>query len=719
MKELTKLLQKRFNEMCNTGTLYRSTVSGEELWEAWMKGFGNDPIFRSTESSVHNCNYCHSFFRQYGNLVALDNNLNLMTIWDIHTTLPEDNEYKNSVKEVYNLLAVSKIRDIFVETYSYLSNPRTPFETNPKRDQSVFKLGVEKNTKIYTQEDVDRWPLSPIKVNDVLTFEHLYLEIPKQFIEFGSDSKETKMARIRQYKEVFERGILEIPLEVLELVKDLEAQGSLLNGVSYMKSVQLAINCSKEYQTIPTDKRDFWFWDKTVKLGPAVTFRNTAIGTLMIDLAEGTKGIEESCKAFNFKVDPANYMKASAPITKKQIEEAKKFVEENGYAESLIRRCATIDDINASEILHTSQDAATTKTVISVFDTIKSSTPVKHKKSEFDKAPEIGIEDFLSQVIPGSTGLEVYLTGKHKNNFVTLLTSENKDSKPLFKWSNNFSWTYTGNLTGKSQIAQTVKSFGGCVDAPLRFSIMWNEHNEAETCDLDAHAYTPANEHIYYGSWQNRKSTKTKGMLDLDTITPGKKVAVENIFWDDLNNLVNGEYKFYINNFNSGNNRGAQAEIFANGETYHYVIPSKIIGNVDIATVVVKDHEIVEVKSSKYLTDSEEKVETVYGLETTEFHKVSLLCLSPNFWKDNVGNKHYFFMLSGAKAPGDIRSLHNEYLIPELYSHRKVMEVLGNQLKVKSESGQLSGLGFNATVRDEVIVRVSGDKGKKVYKIKF
>lgn len=720
MRELTNLLQRKFNEMCSSSfnSLFRSTVTGEELWEAWMKGFGNDPIFRSTESSVHNCNYCHSFFRQYGNIIGLSDDLKIISVWDIYDDLSESSEYKESVKQVRDLLASSKIRDIFVETYSYLSNPRTPFETNPKRDQRRYKLGVEKNVKCYSQEDVDRWPNSPIRVGDILTFEHLYLEIPRDYIEFGSESKETKMARVRQHKEVFERGITEIPLEIFELVQDLEAQGSLLNGESYMKSVQLAINCSKEFKTVPGDKRDSWLWKKTLELGPAVTFRNTAIGTLMVDLAEGTKEISECCKAFNYKVDPANYMKASAPITKKQIQEAKEFVEKNGYTESLIRRCATIDDICASEILHTSQDAASTKTVISVFDTLKSDAKTKHKSSEFKGVPEIGIEDFLKDVVPGSTGVEVYLSGKHKNNFVTLLTSADKDSKPLFKWSNNFSWTYTGNLTGKSQIAQRVKSLGGNIDAPFRYSIMWNENNEASGCDLDAHAMTPAGEHIYFSTWKNRKSTQTKGMLDIDIIHPNG-IAVENIFWDDLRALVDGIYKFSIDNYNGGSNRGAKAEIFFNGTTYNFVVPSRITGKIDIAQVVIKDGNLIELKPSKYLVDSDEKPENVYGLDTTEFHKVSLLCLSPNWWGDNVGNKHYFFMLSGAKAPGDIRSLHNEYLVPELYSHRKVMEVLGSQLLVKSEENQLSGLGFNSTVRDEVIVRVSGESGKKVYKVKF
>ena len=73
-------------------------------------------------------------------------------------------------------------------------------------------------------------------------------------------------------------------------------------------------------------------------------------------------------------------------------------------------------------------------------------------------------------------------------------------------------------------------------------------------------------------------------------------------------------------------------------------------------------------------------------------------------------------MLSGAKAPEKIRSLHNEFLVQELYDHRKVMEVLGNQLKVESTEGQLSGLGFNSTVRDEVILRIDN---KRLIKVKF
>ena len=109
----------------------------------------------------------------------------------------------------------------------------------------------------------------------------------------------------------------------------------------------------------------------------------------------------------------------------------------------------------------------------------------------------------------------------------------------------------------------------------------------------------------------------------------------------------------------------------------------------------------------------------IYSLETNQFHKVNLVCLSPNHWDvNNVGNKHYFFMLDGCKSPISLRSFHAENLIPELASHRKVLEVLGNTTMIEPNTKQLSGLGFNATVKDEMIVKLSGTH-KRMIKIKF
>lgn len=110
---------------------------------------------------------------------------------------------------------------------------------------------------------------------------------------------------------------------------------------------------------------------------------------------------------------------------------------------------------------------------------------------------------------------------------------------------------------------------------------------------------------------------------------------------------------------------------------------------------------------------------SLWNLDTNEFHKVNLVSLSPNHWGDNsVGNKHYLFMLEGCKSDVPIRSFHNENLNADLVQHKKVMEVLGQTTMLQPSNKQLCGLGFNATVKDEVILKLSGSF-KRTIKVKF
>jgi hypothetical protein len=122
------------------------------------------------------------------------------------------------------------------------------------------------------------------------------------------------------------------------------------------------------------------------------------------------------------------------------------------------------------------------------------------------------------------------------------------------------------------------------------------------------------------------------------------------------------------------------------------------------------DHKIPCTNSSK----------EIYGLDTKKFHKVDLVCLSPNHWGDTqVGDKHYFFMLDGCKAPAPIRSYHAENLVQELAAHRKVLEPFGSTIMLESnEDPQLSGVGFGLGVTNEVIVKLEGNF-KRTMKIKF
>ena len=111
----------------------------------------------------------------------------------------------------------------------------------------------------------------------------------------------------------------------------------------------------------------------------------------------------------------------------------------------------------------------------------------------------------------------------------------------------------------------------------------------------------------------------------------------------------------------------------------------------------------------KHLLPEAHSSKQIWNLTTGEFHKVNLICKSPNHWGENqVGNLHYLFMLDGCKTDTPVRGFHNENLLPDLLKHRKVMEVLGNTTMIEPTEAQLSGLGFNATVKDRLVVKCSG-----------
>ena len=103
-----------------------------------------------------------------------------------------------------------------------------------------------------------------------------------------------------------------------------------------------------------------------------------------------------------------------------------------------------MEDIEASEILHIHNGDIKP---VSIFDNVKATKTTG--TPDFKNIKEVSIDNFMSTILPKCTSVELYLENRHQNNFVTLITALNKESKRMFKWSNNFSWTYTGNLAGK------------------------------------------------------------------------------------------------------------------------------------------------------------------------------------------------------------------------------------------------------------------------------
>ena len=712
------LIKEQFALMCKTGKLFVSSVNGDTLWELYLNSFApqDDPIFRDPNSSSNNCNRDKHFIKTYGNIVAVDEDNNIVTMFDIDV---ESSSYYNSVTAVKDALKAASIANVFAIEYNNLV--KQPYE-KIKKNADLYQLGYKSTNKVYTPEEVAKYGV--VATNKVYTFHHFYVNLPKQYVLTGGESIGTYLSKKNSTHHVFVKG-LSIPLETLQVVSELMAQGSLLRADLYKYKVDEFITIKQEYDELQCSTlcRNNWTWKRFSDI-PFAGFANELVGKTCIDLAEG-KDINIVCKEFNKFADPANYMKAKAPITERQKQDAANKIVDLGYGDSFARRFATLEDaLNGSinEVIHTniSKKKAPASNLFANVKTVNSGVLSRHKKAEFDAIETVDIQTFIDSILPNSKSIQVFLENGFGNNLVTMTTAIDPTCKNPFKWSDNmFSWTYNGNLAGKSFIKEAVKDKGGNVEGVLRGSLIWNESG-IDNSDLDIHVIQPDDVHIYYSSPYRKdhgdKPSSCGGFLDLDNTNPGRKLGIENIFFSSLSKLKKGVYKFYVRQYSDRNSQGFKFEIDMNGDTYNYEYNTSVYGDINIAEVTF-DGESFTIKHLLQPIASSSK--TMWGLDSNQFHKVNLISLSPNYWGDNkIGNKHYFFFLEGCHSDVSMRSFHIENLNGELLAHRKVLEVYGLTDKLEPTTKQLAGLGFTDDSKETLIVKVEGSF-KRTVRVKF
>ena len=165
---------------------------------------------------------------------------------------------------------------------------------------------------------------------------------------------------------------------------------------------------------------------------------------------------------------------------------------------------------------------------------------------------------------------------------------------------------------------------------------------------------------------------------------------------------------------------GFVIEIENGGNLSQLSYKAGVTGVVDVCTLHVKAGAVVKMDIAKGIEGGGISQEQ-WGGKTETFVKVQTLMNSPNYWDDNqVGNKHWIFMLEGCRNPEPTRGIYNEFLNSKLDEHRKVFEVLGDKTKCPVVDNQLSGMGFSSTRHDEVVVKVQGAaSGQRTYNVKF
>lgn len=676
-KEFRALLRDHFNEMVKgENPLFITDADEDELYNLYLDSFpaGTNELFRKRRE--YDCSCCRRFVKNIGKLVAFDNGYKIVTVWDFDAKSAK-------YQPVVDALAV------YVKSRTIVN----PYFVSRNMIGSGDMFGIVMN---YEYDENHK---------DVHTWDHFAVNIPQRFITSGDDVA-AKMAQWRDSANVFKRSLEELTMEAVDTVLELIAQNSLYRGKEFEGVVRRFKLNKSEYDDLSAEMKPAYIWlaPNCIDMGQ-LRIRNTAIGTLLVNLSEGMD-VDAAVTAFEKVVAPANYKRPKAIFTKKMLEDAQKTVTELGYMNSLGRRFATLDDITANNILFCNRDAAPRVAgAVDPFTAMMKSLGSDPKK--FGRAEEIGIDKFIRDVLPTATGLELFMENRFEKNMMSLIAPQDKTAPSMFKWANGFSWAYTGNVTD-SQIRENVKNAGGKVDGVLRFSIQWNDvPGEWDENDEDAHCIEPDMNHIFYGA---KRDYTTGGVLDVDIMHPGRdRVAVENITWPDIKKMKEGEYSFYVNCFaGRGGRTGFRAEIEFDGNIYsfNYDKPLHRGQNVAVAKVTLKDGKF----SIKELLPSSTSTREIWGVNSNQFVPVSVAMYSPNYWDEQSGNgnRHYFFMLKDCVNPEKPNGFYNEFLKAELLQHKRVFEALGSQMAVQSVDDQLSGVGFSETQHNSFVVKVQG-----------
>ena len=678
--KMRDLLIKHFEKMTkNVEHLFAVRLDKDELYNLYLDSFpaGTNEIYR--ERRKYDCSCCRHFIKNIGNVVTIKNG-QIETIWDFETN---DEKFAPVLTALSAFVKKQIVEDVFLSVDK--------------------KIGTHHNFDNITSQ---KW-------------DHFYLELEDKFVCRRSLSKGDMLNKYRTAKEVFKRSLEEITLDALDTVLDLISTNPLYKGPEWKEALVKFRAHKIAYTALTTDvAKDLYAWEHSVTLHESVSkIRNTSMGTLLVDISEG-RGLDEAVRAYEVIVAPSNYKRSKPLFTQKMLDEAQKKIDSAGYTPALPRRHATLDDITINDILFSNKDAASRiEGAADIFGELSKMTTNKSNAKKFSKIEEISIDKFLSDVLPNVTSIEAYLENKHTSNMVSLIAPVNSGVKSMFKWGNNFTWAYAGNMT--DSMKERVKALGGKVDGDLRFSIQWNEDG-TDNYDLDAHCKEPNGYEIYYGSAKKPNVSPTKGQLDVDIIRPDGAIAVENITWASRNTMTPGDYKFFVHQYSGNVKNGFRAEIEFDGEIHSFDYPHSMRTGekVEVAVVTLDRNGKFTIKPS---LNSKTSSKTVWNVKTNEFVPVTVVCTSPNHWStadNNVGHKHIFFMLKDCINDENPSGIFNEFLVQELYEHRHVMEALGNKMRVENTNDQLSGLGFAIDKRAELVVKVTGAT-ERTLKIKF
>jgi hypothetical protein len=633
--------------------------TGDQLWAHYLESFpaGTNPMFR--ERTEHDCSTCRNFVRNLGAVVWIEKD-KIVSVWDVKV---DDATYQHVADEMSKLVKSLPIDSPFI-----VQQPSYGAATTSHKGETWHHF------------------------SGTVPPAYLWAKNPSDFV----GEKRNDVLGLR-------RSILEISDDACEIVAELIDTDNLYKGEEYKHKLVMLRKAKREWAQLKTEReREIFLW---LNAAPGSRVHSSVFGTLLVDLTQG-EDLEIAVKKYEDKTSGTNFQRPKALVTQRMLDDAKKALKKLGLEDSLARRYAVREDISVNDVLFV-DGSVKPKLLGGALDDIK---PTAKSGAKLGAIAEITARDFLSKVLPKIDSMEVFVQNLHVARLVSLTAPVHADAAPLFKWDNGFCWSYKGDVT--DAIKERVKKAGGNVEGDVRISLSW--HNSD---DLDLSVNRSGHGEISYS-----QKSALGGHLDVDMNAYGPKDdhnPVENIFWTRKSDIKPGTYNIVVNQFSKRVTRdvGFEVQIEIMGQLYTFEHPQDLRGRVTVGKLHVAQNGNIEVEGfAKGAGVPREE----WGIQTEGWNQVELVTRSPNYWNEKkVGHEHLIFILKGCKNPDSARGFYNEYLRSDLAKHRKVLELLGSQMRAPFSENQLSGIGFSmSNDKNEVQVRVKGTINR-VYNIKF
>ena len=191
-------------------------------------------------------------------------------------------------------------------------------------------------------------------------------KVPEKYL-LPKGEKTSFIAEASTKKRLLSEMLEAVNFSTLETIKDLIDDNILYKGAEYKSIIEELIRLKTDYSKIPQEQIFNYIWKISPNIRREIAgVKNTAIGTLIMDLNEGTD-LETAVKKYESVVAPENYKRAKPIYTKAMLEAAQKTITELGYLDSIERRYANIDDISVNDVLFINRNIKSKQAADDVF----------------------------------------------------------------------------------------------------------------------------------------------------------------------------------------------------------------------------------------------------------------------------------------------------------------------------------------------------------------